>query len=53
MNLKGNQDQFGFAGTHEYTLLYAKNKNKAIIGEFNIFQNQKQSKTTGIWNLSQ
>lgn len=36
MNLKGNQDQFGFAGTHEYTLLYAKNKNKAIIGEFNI-----------------
>ena len=24
MNLKGNQDQFGFAGTHEYTLVYAK-----------------------------
>lgn len=22
MNLKGNQDQFGFAGTHEYTLVY-------------------------------
>ena len=25
MNLKGN-DQFGFAGTHEYTLVYAKIK---------------------------
>lgn len=25
MNLKGNQDQFGFAGTHEYTLVYARN----------------------------
>lgn len=24
MNLKGNQDQFGFAGTHEYTLVYAR-----------------------------
>ena len=27
MNLKGNQDQFAFAGTHEYTMVYAKNKN--------------------------
>ena len=35
MNLKGNQDQFGFAGTHEYTLFYAKNKTLAKIGEFN------------------
>lgn len=26
MNLKGNNDEFGFAGTHEYTLVYAKNK---------------------------
>lgn len=26
MNLKGNQDQYGFAGTHEYTLVYGKNK---------------------------
>lgn len=24
MNLKGNNDQFGFAGTHEYTLVYGK-----------------------------
>lgn len=26
MNLKGNNDEFGFAGTHEYTIVYAKNK---------------------------
>ncbi|RHW35681.1 site-specific DNA-methyltransferase [Neobacillus notoginsengisoli] len=25
MNLKGNNDQFGFSGTHEYTLVFAKN----------------------------
>ena len=25
MNLKGNNDQFGFAGAHEYTLVFAKN----------------------------
>lgn len=34
MNLKGNQDQFGFAGTHEYTIVYAKNIKYAKIGEF-------------------
>lgn len=26
MNLKGNNDQFGFAGTHELTVVYLKNK---------------------------
>lgn len=31
MNLKGNQDQFAFAGTHEYTIVYAKNKNVLAI----------------------
>jgi len=36
MNLKGNQDQFGFAGTHEYTLVYAKNKSQTRIGEFEV-----------------
>lgn len=36
MNLKGNQDQFGFAGTHEYTLVYAKNIRKAEIGTFEV-----------------
>ncbi|MFH1368860.1 MAG: site-specific DNA-methyltransferase [Elusimicrobiota bacterium] len=34
MNLKGNQDQFGFAGTHEYTLVYAKDLTQAKIGQF-------------------
>jgi adenine-specific DNA-methyltransferase len=34
MNLKGNQDQFGFAGTHEYTLCYAKNKSKVKLNQF-------------------
>ncbi|MDD3487561.1 MAG: site-specific DNA-methyltransferase [Candidatus Moranbacteria bacterium] len=34
MNLKGNQDQFGFAGTHEYTLVYAKDIMQAKIGQF-------------------
>ena len=27
MNLKGNNDQFGFAGTHEYTVVYIKDMN--------------------------
>ncbi|MDO9976783.1 site-specific DNA-methyltransferase [Glaesserella parasuis] len=27
MNLKGNNDEFGFSGTHEYTLVWTKNKN--------------------------
>ena len=36
MNLKGNQDEFGFAGTHEYTVIYAKNKSSAQFGEFEI-----------------
>ena len=36
MNLKGNNDEFGFAGTHEYTIVYAKNKNLLKLGEFNI-----------------
>lgn len=35
MNLKGNQDQFGFAGTHEYTLVFSKNKN--LISQLNEF----------------
>ena len=34
MNLKGNNDEFGFAGTHEYTFAWAKNKDSAYIGEF-------------------
>jgi len=32
-NLKGNNDQFGFAGTHEYTLVYVKNAEQAVLNE--------------------
>ena len=40
MNLKGNNDEFGFAGTHEYTLVFAKNKNKCELFELNIDENE-------------
>ena len=40
MNLKGNQDQFGFAGTHEYTLVYAKNISKCQLGQFEIDEDE-------------
>ncbi|WP_426361425.1 DNA methyltransferase [Mammaliicoccus sciuri] len=33
MNLKGNQDQFGFAGTHEYILVFAKNINELKLND--------------------
>ena len=36
MNLKGNQDEFGFAGTHEYTIVYAKDKSKLKLNLFPI-----------------
>ena len=36
MNLKGNNDEFGFAGTHEYTLVFAKNKKQVGIYEFDV-----------------
>lgn len=36
MNLKGNQDQFGFAGCHEYILCYAKEKDQLLINNFMI-----------------
>lgn len=36
MNLKGNQDQLGFAGTHEYTLVYAKDMYQCNFGQFKV-----------------
>lgn len=36
MNLKGNNDEFGFAGTHEYTLVYSKNKVFTELNKFSI-----------------
>ena len=43
MNLKGNNDQFAFSGTHEYTIVYSKNKEKSIFYEFTIIdvENEK------------
>ena len=31
MNLKGNQAEYGFAGTHEYTIVFTKNKNICVL----------------------
>ena len=36
MNLKGNQDEYAFAGTHEYTCVYTKNKGLKSFGYFDI-----------------
>lgn len=36
MNLKGNQDEFGFAGCHEYTIVYSKQKKYCNIGQLRI-----------------
>ena len=36
MNLKGNQDQFAFAGTHEYTMVFAKNRDELALGQFEV-----------------
>ena len=40
MNLKGNNDEFGFAGTHEYTFCWAKDRKLACIGEFELDEEQ-------------
>ena len=36
MNLKGNQDEYAFAGTHEYTCVYTKNRESKTFGYFDI-----------------
>ncbi|PIB22917.1 site-specific DNA-methyltransferase [Maribacter sp. 4G9] len=36
MNLKGNQDQFAFAGTHEYTVVFAKDISKCKFNQFDL-----------------
>jgi len=35
-NLKGNQDQFAFAGCHEYVVLFAKDKSLCSVAEFRL-----------------
>ena len=41
-NLKGNQDQFGFAGCHEYVALFAKDRTKCSVGEFRLNEDESQ-----------
>lgn len=36
MNLKGNPDSFGFVDTHEYTVVYARDKQNCSLFEFEI-----------------
>lgn len=53
MNLKGNADQIGFSDTHEYTLVYAKNKEKAVFNQFGIdedtLENLWEEDEYGLW----
>ena len=41
MNLKGNQDEYGFAGAHEETLVYTKTKNGCKFSEFDIDEDEE------------
>jgi len=41
MNLKGNNDEFGFSGTHEYSIVYSKNKSVCEIYEFDIEEEEQ------------
>lgn len=36
MNLKGNNDEYAFSGTHEYTIVYSKNKGKSSVYQLEI-----------------
>lgn len=47
MNLKGNNDEYGFAGTHEYTLVYSKNTKVPI---FNNLRIKDKSKIKEDWD---
>ena len=40
MNLKGNNDEFAFSGTHEYTLVYARDKSSSHFNELNINEDE-------------
>lgn len=43
MNLKGNQDEFGFAGCHEYTLVYSKRIEYCDFGQLNVNEEELDS----------
>ena len=51
MNLKGNQDEFGFAGTHEYTMVFAKDKEGLSLGEFEIVDEELTKWEEDEWGL--
>ncbi len=40
MNLKGNNDEFGFAGTHEYSLVYGRNNQQTKLNNFLINESE-------------
>ena len=40
MNLKGNQDEFGFAGIHEYTLVYCLSHDNCVLGQLPIAEEE-------------
>ena len=40
MNLKGNNDEYAFSGTHEYTIVYSKNKEKSSIYQLEIDEDE-------------
>lgn len=42
MNLKGNNDQFGFSGTHEYTLVYGKSYQHLTLNEFTLDEEARE-----------
>lgn len=46
MNLKGNQDNFGFADTHEYCLVYGKNKNESVLDFFDVDEEELENSWT-------
>lgn len=46
MNMKGNQDQFGFAGTHEFTIFASNNKNSCRINKLPIKDSVELAKWT-------
>jgi adenine-specific DNA-methyltransferase len=43
MNLKGNNDEYGFAGTHELTFCYVKQKEGTELGEFILDEEESES----------
>jgi adenine-specific DNA-methyltransferase len=43
MNLKGNNDEYAFAGTHEYTLVYCKDRSKTRFQEFSLNEEELEA----------